>query len=334
LNISSQGIKINITTNKKGVTKMKKFLLFFAVSMMCFVSGSAFAEKPTLAVMPFQVNPLMRTITVNNVIITRQVMEREFSNQLTSFLVKSRKFNVLNRTDIQRIIRENNLTDSQWAKPGQEQMVGKLLVSDFLITGTINRLEFAVRRKTIALTNEIARDMTATFKFQFKITAVKSGKIVSANQITEKLTNKEVRRLIPAAERRNWGVSEYKDLLFARATIKAGNDILSEIYPIKVASVNGTSVMLNRGKGAGIAAGQVYKIFNQGAVVTDPDTGEVLGSSEEEVGTILINAANPKFSSGKIIKGKGKVKTGAICRKEKVVKTTAAPAYPRATPGW
>ena len=315
---------------------MKKFLLFFVVLVMCLVSSSTFAakEKPTLAVMPFQVNPLMRTITVNNVVITRQVMEREFSNQLTSFLVKSRKFNVLNRTDIRRIIAENNLTNSQWAKPGQEQMVGKLLVSDYLITGTINRLEFAVRRRRIALTNEIARNITATFKFQFKITAVKSGKVVSANQITEKLTNSEVRRLIPAAERRNWGVSEYKDLLFERATIKAGNDILAEIYPIKIASVNGESVMLNRGKGAGIKTGQIFKVFNQGNVVTDPDTGEVLGASEEEAGTIKISAVNPKFSSGKIIKGKGKVITGAICRRQNSGKSTAAPAYPRATPGW
>ena len=92
--------------------------------------------------------------------------------------------------------------------------------------------------------------------------------------------------------------------------------------------------MLNRGKGAGIVAGQLYTVFNQGQVVTDPDTGEVLGASEEEVGTIVISAVNPKFSSGKITKGKGNVKTGAICRKQNTVKKTAAPAYPRATPGW
>ena len=86
-----------------------------------------------------------------------------------------------------------------------------------------------------------------------------------------------------------------------------------------------------------IGSGQSY--YGTGCITadplfTDPDTGEVLGASEDEVGTIKISAVNPKFSSGKIINGKGKIKTGAICRKQKAVKKSAAPAYPRATPGW
>ncbi len=314
---------------------MKKFLLLFVVSMMCFISVSAFAQggQPTIAVMPFSVNPFMRTITVNNVLITRQVMEREFGNQLIEFLVKSRKFKVLNRTDIQRVLAENQLTDSVWAKPGQEQMVGKLLVADYLVTGTINRLEFAQVNQNIGITGERSQRITGTFKFQFKITSVKSGKVVAANQVIEKLTSAEVRRLIPAAERRDWSLSDYKDYLFKRATIKAGNDILAGIYPIKIVSVNGDTVMLNRGKGAGIEAGQIYTVFNQGQTVTDPDTGEVLGASEDEVGTIKISAVNPKFSSGKIITGAGTVATGAICRKQ-AAQAEAAAAYPRTTPGW
>lgn len=316
-------------------SEMKKISLLFLVSLICLISASASAQgsQPTIAVMPFNVNPFMRTITVNNVVITRDVMEREFGNQLIEFLVKSRKFKVLNRTDIQRIIAENNLTDSVWAKPGQEQMVGKLLVADYLVTGTINRLEFAQVNQNIGITGERSQRITGTFKFQFKITAVKSGKVVAANQVIEKLTSAEVRRLVPASERRDWSLSDYKDFLFKRGTIKAGNEILAGIYPIKVASVNGDLVMLNRGKGAGIEDGQIYTVFNQGQTVTDPDTGEVLGTSEEEAGTIKITAVNPKFSSGKIITGAGKVAPGAICRK-KEVQTEAAPTYPRTTPGW
>jgi hypothetical protein len=315
-------------------SKMKKLLFLSLASMTCLISSSAFAAKPTIAVMPFQVSPFMRTITVNNVLITRQVLEREFSNQLIEFLVKSRKFSVLNRTDIQRVIAENRLTESVWAKPGQEQMVGKLLVADYLVTGTINRLEFLQRTQNIAITNERSTRVTGTFKFQFKITAVKSGRVVSAEQIIEKLKSDEVRRLIPASERRDWTLSDFKDFLFKRAANKAGNGILSGIYPIKIASVGASSVMLNRGKGAGITVGQIYTVFNQGEVVKDPDTGEILGASEEEAGTIRINAVNPKFSKGQIIKGKGQITTGAICRKQKTVKKTAAPAYPRTTPGW
>lgn len=129
-------------------------------------------------------------------------------------------------------------------------------------------------------------------------------------------------------------MSDYKDLLFKRAADKAGNAILAGIYPVKIAAVNGNSVILNRGRGAGIAAGQIYTIFNLGASITDPDTGEILGSNETEAGTVKIIAVNPKFSSGIIIKSMGKIKTGAICRKQKIAQKAAAPAYPRTTPGW
>lgn len=314
---------------------MKKLLLLTAVlTMFSFAVKAAPEKQPTLAVLPFQVSPFMQTLNIGNLQITRQILEREFSNQLIEFLVKSRKFNVLNRTDIQRIIDENKLTESEWAKPGQEKLIGKLLVADYLVTGVVNRLEFSVVKQNIQLTGETSARVTATFKYQFKVTQVSSGKVVAADQVIEKLKSQDVRREIPVSERRDWTLSDYKDLLFKRAAEKGGNEILAGIYPVKIASVTGNSVMLNRGKGAGIEVGQVYTVFNPGETVTDPDTGEVLGSNEEEAGTVEITAVNPKFSKGKIIKGEDKIKTGAICRKEKKAEKEEAPAYPRATPGW
>ncbi len=44
--------------------------------------------------------------------ITRTLAEREFSNQLIQFLAKSRKFNMLTRTQIDKVINENRLTES------------------------------------------------------------------------------------------------------------------------------------------------------------------------------------------------------------------------------
>jgi TolB-like protein len=314
---------------------MKKLFTVFAVSIIWLSLKATPAKQPTIAVMPFQVNNFTQQLNINGRIVTRQLLEREFSNQLINFLVKSRKFNVVNRTDIQKILDESKLTESEWAKPGQEKHIGQLLMADYLVTGAINRLEFVNRRKFIKLTGETTNDINATFKFQFKITSIKSGKIVVAEQVTEKITSRDVRKEVSASERKNWTLSDYKDFLFNRAVNKAGNAILAGVYPVKIASANGRIVMLNRGLGAGILKGQIYEVFNQGEMVTDPDTGEVLGSNEEKVGSIRIIAVNARFSKGEIIKGEGRVLKGAICRKtEKSTAQTTAPAYPRVTPGW
>ncbi|MCK5871122.1 MAG: hypothetical protein KAG45_10930, partial [Methyloprofundus sp.] len=52
------------------------------------------------------------TTNIGEMAITRTLAEREFSNQLIQFLAKSRKFNMLTRTQIDKVINENRLTES------------------------------------------------------------------------------------------------------------------------------------------------------------------------------------------------------------------------------
>ncbi|MBN2640439.1 MAG: hypothetical protein JXR78_02175 [Victivallales bacterium] len=314
---------------------MKK-ILFAGVSVFTLVC-SVFAapeKQPTIAILPFKVGANTSISEIGQVRITREIVENEFTNQLTEFLVRSRKFNVLNRTDINRIMDENKLTESEWAQPGQEQRVGKLLVADYLVTGNINRLEFNLIKQNIKITGETAPRLVATFKTQYRITEVATGKVVAAGQITEVLRSADVRREIPAQERRDWTMSDYKDMLFNKAAVRVGNDVLAGIYPVKIASVDGSEVIINRGDGAGIAPGQIYLVFNVGEAVIDPDTGENLGSAEKKIAEISVTAVNPKFSKAKIISQTGEVQSGAVCRLKADVKQEAAPAYPRATPGW
>lgn len=314
---------------------MKK-ILFAGVSVFTLVC-SVFAapeKQPTIAILPFKVGANTSISEIGQVRITREIVENEFTNQLNEFLVRSRKFNVLNRTDMNRIMDENKLTESEWAQPGQEQRVGKLLVADYLVTGNINRLEFNLIKQDIKITGETAPRLVATFKTQYRITEVATGKMVAAGQITEVLRSADVRREVPVQERRDWTMSDYKDMLFNKAAVRVGNDVLAGIYPVKIASVDGSEVIINRGDGAGMAQGQIYSVFNVGEAVIDPDTGENLGSAERKIAEISVTTVNPKFSKARIISQTGEVQSGAVCRLKTDVTVEAAPAYPRATPGW
>jgi len=314
---------------------MKRFLCL----MVMFVSlMSAFAvpdKQPTMAILPFQIGNNIQIINAGDFRITAEIVENEFTNQLLEFFVRSRKFNVLNRTTMNRVMDENKLTESEWSKPGQEQYVGKLLVADYIVTGNINRLEFRVVPQDINITGERSLRLTATLKCQYKVTEVISGKVVAAGQVKEVLRSEDVRRKVPARERRDWTLSDYKDMLFDNATVIVGNAILSGIYPIKVASVSDKDLTLNRGEGAGLTVGQRLNVFNAGSdMVVDPDTKEVLGSQEKLIGVVEITEVTPKYSKGKLIYNTEPVQPGAICKLQPVSEVTAEPDYPRATPGW
>ncbi len=313
---------------------MKRIISILALFTLTNVSMAAPIKQPTMAVLPFQISPIVRNTTIGNLNITRTVVELEFSNELINFLTKSRKFNMLSRTQITKIMDENKLTESDWADPGQADKMGKLLVADYLVTGTINRLEFQTIRQNIKITGETAPRIVATFKCQYQVIDTSSGKIMFADQVIKKLKSIDVRREVPATERKDWTLADFKDMLFAKTANELGNAILAGIYPVKIIEIKDENVVFNRGKGAGVKIGDQYTVIHQGKQLVDVDTGESLGTSEEEVGVVEVTSIEVKFSKGKVISGAEKIKYGDICRPLKKSKRAPAAAYPKVTPGW
>jgi len=293
---------------------MKKIILFLSFSLLLTITTFAATGRPTIAVLPFIINNSYK-IYIGDVEIQREVVETEFTNSVMEFLVSSGKFNVLDRDNMRKIINENKLTESQWSKPGEETKVGELLVADYLVIGHINRLNFSVKPVYIKLTGEKTHKIVASLKVQFKVVKVKSGSIVFAKQLIKTIDSAQIRREIPARIRKNWTLYDYKDLLFKRTATEAGNDILRGIYPVKVVSVKGTKVFLNRGNGAGILLNQRYEVVNLGESIVDPDTNEVLGNVQTKVAEIEITNVNPRFSTAKVISSSGIIRKGAICKK-------------------
>ncbi|OGV32094.1 MAG: hypothetical protein A2020_10315 [Lentisphaerae bacterium GWF2_45_14] len=328
---------------------MKKLLLICVctvlscVSELCAQDGvikespaqtSAVPEKATLAVLPFIIDESL-VITFGGTTLVPRIVETEFSSQILEFLVKSRKFNVLERDHVRRIIDECKLSESEYADPKEIMRIGKLLVADFLVIGYIDRLEFIRKETNIQITGEKSVNWIGTFKIHFRVTDAKTGKIVFAQELKEKIDTRDVKRYMSYDERKDLTLADYKDMLFKSVSELAGNLILEGIYPVKVISAKNGEILLNRGSGAGIRKGFRYGVYNVGEDVTDPDTGESLGAEEIIVAQIEVISAGPKYSKAKVLGGGDKIKPGAICRM--VIperQQDAKPEIPRATPGW
>ena len=313
---------------------MRSLFVIFTLLSSVLLFGAP-ASQPTLAVLPFQISKVVESAQIGDVKLTRELVEKEFTNELSNFLVHSRKFNVVNRDKIDKVMNENLLTESDWVKPDEYKKVGNLLVAEYLVTGVVNRIEFQSIKQNIKITGETAPRVVVTFKTQFQVIETNTGKVVYSGQVIKKLRSRDVRREIPASERRDWSLADYKDLLFSRVAKKLGNEILEAVYPVKVTAIqsNGRIIVLNRGKSAGIEKGDVFEVVKQGESITDVDTGENLGSSEESIATIKVALVDVKFSKA-ISNSDVEIKVGDICRpiSKKIINKKAS--YPKKDLGW
>ncbi|QSH42197.1 CsgG/HfaB family protein [Lentisphaerota bacterium ZTH] len=318
---------------------MKKLIVIIATVTLAAVFAQA-ADRPKIAVLPFATQSTtvfkIQGNSGKSLSVTRSVILRDLSNRLINFLVNSKKFDVLDREYIDRVIQENKLTESEWAKSGQEKRIGKLLVSDYLVAGTVNRLDYYVKRDHLQLTGEDIVRAVAKITVEYRIIKVKTGRIVFSGIEENKLTSDDIRKKISPKERRDWTFKDFKNCLFENTINDIGRAILGSIFPLKIAALanRGDMVIVNRGLGSGIEKGQVYEVFRLGANLIDPDTKEFLGKQEKSVGEIQITSVTPKFSKAKLLKASGEFKIGYVCRlSDKSVKTAETPDYPESTAG-
>jgi curli biogenesis system outer membrane secretion channel CsgG len=81
---------------------------------------------------------------------------------------------------------------------------------------------------------------------------------------------------------------------------KIAAELIDIGFPARVVDVDGTEVTINRGKGSGIAVGQVWEVFSAGKKIIDPDTGEVLGSREKLVGRVRVTHVFEKLANAQL----------------------------------
>jgi hypothetical protein len=96
------------------------------------------------------------------------------------------------------------------------------------------------------------------------------------------------------------------------------DNIIDQLYPIRIASKNITGrLVINQG-GKRISKGSVLDVFVQGEELFDSDTKESLGRTEDQIATIRIEKVTPTISYASLIKGDlNEISTGMICRLRK-----------------
>ena len=251
---------------------------------------------------------------------TKQEMNRileSLDSQLIDRINATRKFDVVGRSDLSEVVKEQDLGASGNVDPKTAAKAGKLAGAKYLLVATVDDFQDYFEKAVFAGTGRSATKRVFRFSIVGKIYDSTTGKLLeSANFQTGNDAFKQI------SEDRSYSVkngllSDEMMVSVSRTMAeKIANRVADVIFPAKILIKRDNVVTINRGEGGGVAAGDVFNAFALGEELIDPDTKESLGREEVKVGKVKISQVNPKTSLADILEDTG-IDKGAVLRKAK-----------------
>lgn len=236
-----------------------------------------------------------------------------YDSQLIDRLNAGRKFEIVGRSDLKQILREQELAGSGnvAANDPNAAQAGKLAGAKYLLVATIDDFEDATERMMFTNLNKVGLKRKIRMSTTAKIYDSSTGKLVeSVNVRVEKKDD----RMDATDLNTN---AEQTDVLLLDTTRAAAEQIATRVadvvFPVKVIVKREKQITVNRGEGGGIEVGQLWNVFAVGEELIDPDTHEPLGREEILVGKARIVSVLPKTSTAELVEDFG-IERGAILR--------------------
>jgi len=277
--------------------------------------ASAQEGKATLAVSSIKPTPsLAASVKPDKKLEMGRIIE-SLDSQLIDRINATRKFDVVGRSDLGDILKEQDLGASGNVDAKTAAQAGKLTGAKYLLVTTIDDYQDYVEKATFEGTGRSATKRVFRLSIVGKVYDASTGKLLeSANFQTGNDEFKQIQ------EERSYTVKdgELSDEMMVAVSRdmaqKIANRIADVIFPAKVLIKRDKEVTINRGEGGGVAVGDTFNVFALGEELIDPDTKESLGRDEVKVGKVKITQVNPKTSTGEILDDTG-IDKGAILRK-------------------
>jgi curli biogenesis system outer membrane secretion channel CsgG len=237
--------------------------------------------------------------------------------QLIDRVNATRKFDVVNRSDLADVLKEQDLGASGNVDTKTAAKAGKLTGAKYLLVCTVDDFDDYIEKAVFEGTGQTATKRVFRFSIVGKLYDSTTGKLLeSANFQTG---NDEFKQI--AMERsysvKSGELSDEMMVAISRSMAeKIANHIVDVIYPAKVLIKRDNIVTINRGEGGGVQEGDIFNVFAQGEELKDPDTGEVLGREEVKVGKVKISQVGAKTTQAEILEDTG-IDKGAVLHKAK-----------------
>lgn len=254
------------------------------------------------------------------------------SDMMVTNLVRDGTYSVIERKQLDKILQEQNFSNSDRANPATAARIGKVLGLNAIIIGTIT--QFGAETKKID-----AGAITSRFGLGHVGTSSSKANVV----IDARMVNTETAEIMAVASGKgqssrggvnllggaggnaggiDMGSSNFQQTIIGEATRQAVDDLTRQLVA-QADKVEGTTIVihglvadvtenvlvLNVGKNQGLKVGDVIAVERVLKTVKDPATGQVLRTITERIGTAKITSVDDGSSMAEF-HGVGKARVG------------------------
>jgi len=220
------------------------------------------------------------------------------ADMLTTTLVKSGKYIVIERQAIAKMIQEQKLGQTGLVTAQSASQVGKLLGVELAVVGAVTEFGHAKggtggRIKGIGIG---VKKQQATVAVDVRFVNTTTGEILAAENVRKEKSKSGLS--ISTSQFNFNNRNDFDNSLVGKATREAVDAIVDLIdaqmkqlpWEGKVILVRGNTVFIKPGSDAGVKVGDIFSIYSKGEELVDPDTGLSLGSVETKVGSIEVTS--------------------------------------------
>lgn len=239
-----------------------------------------------------------------------------FSEMLTTALVKTDNYIVIERSQLAELLNEQSLSEAGIATPESAAQAGKVIGAELVVFGAVTEFGYSqqsssgnTRKLKLGVDNS-----KATVAVDVRIVDPETSEIIAAEDIRKERSKKGLNLRVKDLELGSQ--NEFDESIVGKATRDAINGVVDLLeknsdkirWQAKVITMNGGDVFINAGSKVGVKAGHTFNIYRPGEELIDPDTGLNLGSVESKVGVVEVidsEVGEGKAARCKVVEGEG-----------------------------
>lgn len=317
---------------------MRRILI--PLSMLVFAGvGFGADQKKTIAILNFDYSTVQSGVAA--IFGANQDIGKGVADLLVEKLVKSGQYRVIERKAIDKIMAEQNFSNSDRADPNTAAKIGRLIGADAIVVGSITQFGRDDRKTNVGggvfggqlnkygLGGVGASKAKAVVGLSARLVSVNTGEILAvasgngeSTRTGTSLTGAGGGPAGGAAGLIDMTSSNFANTVLGEAVNAATQKLAVELdgnaarLPTTVVSLNGlvadvsgNSLVLNIGSRAGVKVGDKLLVSRVGREIRDPATGKVIRRVEDRLGEITISEVDEASSVGNFT-GTGQVKVG------------------------
>ncbi|MBN2598764.1 MAG: hypothetical protein JXR82_18430 [Marinifilaceae bacterium] len=238
------------------------------------------------------------------------------SDMLTTALVKSGNYRVIERAEIDRILNEQDFEQSGRVTQQNAAQMGSVLGVEIAVIGSVSEFGYkkgetggAIKGLGVGVSNQ-----SATVGVDVRMVNTFTGEIITAENVRKQKSAKGLKLRTNQLNFKDQ--KDFDESLVGKAAREAIEDIVLMIdnsannieWQAKVITEKDGVVFINSGDADGLKIGDELSVYRKGEDLIDPDTGISLGSVDSKIGKIKITDSSigyGKASKCSIVQGTG-----------------------------